>query len=686
MNLCKYVNPFYGNFENDLPEPNEIASKWFFLKAQVGNTIPGAVRPFGMVSTCAYTGGYPSGYGPYLVNCEARPKRFMDPDNMTALGFSHFQHSGTGYIGDFYNYSIISPIEGEKHSRFMRVPLTDEVAQPGFYSCNLGNVKCRVTVTDCGAIYEFKFSNSGINTVAFDPILNGIFSDLETPQNPFGKIEHLTLDSCQAETGVNFNNDAVLHTCIRCSNVKSSEITEDNRIIFKTEGDSAVVYAGFSFSNKEKAKENLNSACGYSFEKAKTESEESWEKVLGSIEIEADEEYKTKFYSNLYHCFIKPINITDNNAFYEKGYCYCDFATLWDMSKTQLPLLFTLFGETASNVINSFLNTFEYYGYFPNAFLLNGSEPSCNMQARALTVNSIYDAYLRGIKNVDWHKALKYMIEEVNSDINAPFLKGEPVSTYPSQSVDLAVAAFSIASLAEELGEVEIAEKYYKLSDSWKNFYSTETGVLREDGDFYEGCNLNYSFRLLPDMDLRIEIAGGKEKFERSLDEFFGFDKSPAKQCLDLSDTETLKAGLERRGFEGFNNETDMETPYCYAYIGRADKACQIVRSGERYMYALNGRGAYAGNEDSGAMSSLYIFNTLGIFPCFGQDKIILGSPAIPKATITLSNGNKLSIVAENFSKDEFVPKAIEFNGVELTEPFITVKQLMLGGEIKFIM
>ena len=90
MDLCKYVDVFYGNSTPQLPKPNETASKWFFLKAQVGNTTPAAVRPFGMVSASPYTGGYPTGYGPFLPNSYARPSSFLDENNITALGFSHF--------------------------------------------------------------------------------------------------------------------------------------------------------------------------------------------------------------------------------------------------------------------------------------------------------------------------------------------------------------------------------------------------------------------------------------------------------------------------------------------------------------------------------------------------------------------------------------------------------------------
>ncbi len=685
MDYCKYVDPFYGNFEPDLPIPNKTASKWFFLKAQVGNTTPAAVVPFGMTSACAYTAGYPTGYGPYLPNSYSRPKRFLDMNNIKALGFSHFHQSGTGDIGEFYNFSIVTPVNGMEHNRFDRFALTDEKASPGFYSCKLGGVRCSVSVTATAAIYNFEFINDGENAVVFDPVLNGIFRDGINPTEEFGDILSLDYYGGSINSAVKFQNGITLYTAVRIDNSVNSELTDDNRIKIRVKGKNSVVKLGFSFANNEKAQKALDNVSDKSLEDIKSDGEIIWNEYLGKIRIDADDEYKTKFYSNLYRCFIKPVNITDNNCLGIDGDCYADLATMWDVSKTHLPLIFTLFDDLSSGIVNSLINSYKRYGRLPNSFLLCGSDESSDKQARALAVNSIYDAYLRGIKGVDWLDALKCMVGEVEREINSDFFKGKQVSRYPSHTIDLAIASYSISCLAKELGQTEIAEKYEQLSKNWAVVYSKRTGMVTRSGKFYEGCNLNYSFRLLPDMAERIALAGGDKNFEDALDKFFGFDKNAAVQCLNPGDILTMRKGEARRGFEGFNNETDMETPYCYAYIGRYDKVCEIVRSGEKYLYGKSGRGALCGNEDSGALSSLYVVNSLGVFPVFGQDKIILGSPAMKKADISLSNGKRLTVTVENFDEDKFVPDKIYFNGERLETPFITVRDLMQGGEIRFI-
>nr|MBQ4318135.1 hypothetical protein [Clostridia bacterium] len=67
-NYCKYANVFHGNGEVDHYPQDGIASKWFYIKALCGNTLPHAVLPFGKMSVGPFSGGYPGGYGTHYPN------------------------------------------------------------------------------------------------------------------------------------------------------------------------------------------------------------------------------------------------------------------------------------------------------------------------------------------------------------------------------------------------------------------------------------------------------------------------------------------------------------------------------------------------------------------------------------------------------------------------------------------
>ena len=102
------VDPFIGTEPTDLPAPVGLAATWWSPKPQIGNTHPGATSPLGMVSACAYSGAYPTGYGRYAKNTEGVPEEMFD--RLQASGFTHFQQSGTGAIRKYYNYVRVTPM------------------------------------------------------------------------------------------------------------------------------------------------------------------------------------------------------------------------------------------------------------------------------------------------------------------------------------------------------------------------------------------------------------------------------------------------------------------------------------------------------------------------------------------------------------------------------------------------
>ena len=104
VNNIKYADLFWGNGAVAAPPGEDLAKHWNWLKAQTGNTHPGAVLPYGWVSALPYSGAYPTGYGRNGSSCENTPPQVSDRD--AAWGLTHFHHSGTGYVGQFYNYML----------------------------------------------------------------------------------------------------------------------------------------------------------------------------------------------------------------------------------------------------------------------------------------------------------------------------------------------------------------------------------------------------------------------------------------------------------------------------------------------------------------------------------------------------------------------------------------------------
>jgi putative alpha-1,2-mannosidase len=221
--------------------------------------------------------------------------------------------------------------------------------------------------------------------------------------------------------------------------------------------------------------------------------------------------------------------------------------------------------------------------------------------------------------------------------------------------------------MAREMGETAAAERFERVAALWVNVIDPETGLLRDGERFYEGTKWNYSFRLMHDMQARIGMAGGKEAFAALADRFFGFvHPEDDSSCC----------------FEGFNNETDMESPYVYHFAGRHDRLSEVIHAGLAYMFT-EGRGGVPGNNDSGGLCSCYLWNALGVFPVSGQDLMVIGSPRVREATLRLGSGKELHI--KKTGRGIYV-KSAALNGKPLETLCFSAREMMRGGELKLTM
>ena len=137
--------------------------------------------------------------------------------------------------------------------------------------------------------------------------------------------------------------------------------------------------------------------------------------------------------------------------------------------------------------------------------------------------------------------------------------------------------------------------------------------------------------------------------------------------------------------FEGFNNESDMESPFSYIYTDEHNKLCEIIDECVNRTFTT-GRGGLPGNNDSGGLSSLFVWYVLGMFPKSGSGEMFIGSPHIDKATIHLAEGKKLDIEVNNRTKDNIYIDSVEFNGKTVDGYEVSVSELINGGKLIFNM
>ncbi|MGL4781327.1 MAG: glycoside hydrolase domain-containing protein, partial [Bacteroidales bacterium] len=196
--------------------------------------------------------------------------------------------------------------------------------------------------------------------------------------------------------------------------------------------------------------------------------------------------------------------------------------------------------------------------------------------------------------------------------------------------------------------------------------------------DYCEGTAWQWSWFVPHDVNGLVALMGGKEKFITKLDSLF-----TVESALEGESTSMDISGLIGQYAHG--NEPSHHIAHLYNYVGKPHRTQELLDSIIYSQYAPTPEGI-CGNEDCGQMSAWYIMNAMGLYQVAPGNPIYsIGRPIFDKMTINME-GNPLTIqTIHNSRKNKYV-KSVSFNGVELTEPFITHDQLKQGGQLTFVM
>jgi len=123
---------------------------------------------------------------------------------------------------------------------------------------------------------------------------------------------------------------------------------------------------------------------------------------------------------------------------------------------------------------------------------------------------------------------------------------------------------------------------------------------------------------------------------------------------------------------------------YMYDYAGQPWKTQQWVHKVEDELYKP-GPAGWLGDEDTGQMSSWYIFSALGFYPVNpGQPIYALGSPMFDRAVIHLENGKTFTVEAARKSASDVYVQSATLNGKPLDRVWITHDEIVQGGILSF--
>ena len=510
--------------------------------------------PFGMVSACAYSGAYPTGYGCFERSTEGVPKR--REAQVVASGFTHFQQSGTGAIRKYYNYLRVTPMLEPLDALGATWPITSEVAEPGFYGATLGDgIRCELTVGAKSAVHRYTFPDHHDARVVIDCSHGGLEIDhgatvpLRATIDSLGSgvangevvmegvplafhIECTTPDWTQMvwydrrrmHGGSKLQFDSIRPSTVRPFGLMLAGPIHPGQVV--------EVCIGFSLRGTDQARDNLHADVqdptptttfatdlvdrnATRFDQRRDATGSTWEEHLAAICVEsASADRSTVFYTALYHSLIKPCMALDESPFWPgAGPFAFDICTMWDIYRTQLPLVTTLFPERAVELANALLRVCEEEGNFPIGYRMARGADRFFRQGSALVHTFLADLCELDAPGIDWEWALCHMDADLRRQYGEEFL--ENGVTHPiTHSLDLAFGYRCTARVARTVGDHDLADQFESLATRWENAYDPSTGLL-VDSTFYEGGKWNYSFRLTHDMAHRIELAGGEHRFRQ---------------------------------------------------------------------------------------------------------------------------------------------------------------------------
>ena len=355
---------------------------------------------------------------------------------------------------------------------------------------------------------------------------------------------------------------------------------------------------------------------------------------------------------------------------------------------TLYPLMAILDPPMVQDVVNSFIDRHEHNGYVATGFV-QGKEYKLGQGGDEVD-NVIADACVKGIPGIDWQKAYALLQFDAEQARTKNYREKGWVS----------VEDYHRRSSADEIGQRDVGffvQRFLRgqVRTTWVRPPTTRNTWLarpigRTSGTIHSSmpasmvslvspCRWYFHFhrrhQRIQHRFLRRHLLGlfvlGSARCARH-----GRKMGGREQFI-----RRLQYALENNLID-FANEPSFDTIWWFSAVGRPDLAGHWVDK-LKSLYTADG---YPGDEDSGAMSSLYVFVTAGLFPIAGQDIYYLHGARLPKLIFHLGGGKIFTVVGRNASDKNVYVQSVTLNGASWDKPWITHEQLMAGGTMEFVM
>lgn len=642
----KLVNPFMGTAT--LWEPKDLGYVRTWKERTWGAEIyPGATLPNAMVQLSPVT--------------QFRAGAGYQYEDSVIYGFSHTNKGHWNLL-----HVPMLPVTGEVHPSNFRSGFSHkrEAASPGYYQVHLDRygIDAELTVTPrCGfhrytfpkgedkkLVVDIRRTNNTVTDYSIERVGPDAFAG---SQNAEGRIFFYAKANYPVE-GVRMVKD-------RRHEVAVVDFGESRS------GRPLELQIGFSFVSIDNARLNLErEMLGKSFAQVRREANDTWEALLGKINVEGGTPaQQSMFYTCLYHSFKWPALRSDVNGDYtdargqvvNNGFHYYTDPSFWDDYRNKLILLGLLSPEVTTDIIKSITDKGQKRGgYMPTFF--HGDHAS----------TFVAGSWLRGIRGFDLQAAYRLLLKNatvpgnggrpyLDEYISRGWIAEKDTTNVPfwneykgavTKTVEYAYDDYATALLARELGDEPNRALLMSRSANYRNLFDPSTGFWRgkiDSGEWIADFDPYYPYFQY----MYREANAWQSLFFAPHDPKGMVDLYPSHRAveakLDSLFTEPWR-GYEAHNMTGFignychGNQPDHSVPYTYYFVDRQEKAQAILNRLLNDYYGMGADGlAYAGMDDAGEMSSWYVLNALGLYTYSPADpEYIVTVPLFTKSTIAL--------------------------------------------------
>ena len=458
---------------------------------------------------------------------------------------------------------------------------------------------------------------------------------------------------------------------------------------------------------------------GFDFEGAKARARAAWERALSVLEIDADEDVKTVFYTAMYHALQFPREFGEYGRYYSAfddrthaGESYTSYS-LWDTYRAEHALLALAAPERVDGMMTALLQMYREGGWLPKwpnpaytGIMVGGPAEIVLAQAYACgfrgfdldlayeavrhnaTVPSPADARVAWQGREPWAGAPEAR-GGLTTYLSLGYVAADRTTESVSRTLDFGHDDLAAAVLADAVGRHGEAAAFRARSRNYRNLWNAERRMFwprNADGSWVARPRLHWKVSDYTEQSPETAVwgvpydiagvaalVGGPAALEAMLDDYFGriyYNKN----------------GGEMTHHE---NEPTHHIPYLYAALGRPDKCARHVRRILSRGYSAE-RWGMEGNDDCGQMSAWYVLSALGFYPLDPTTgEYVIGSPLVRSATLKVGAPfapATFRVVVRNQSRDNWRVRSVTLDGRPLTGGRLRHADIVKGGELVFEM